>query len=63
MSRGTRPRAPLRSPLLPHLAQVHPRQLRASGADFLISSPLMVEDYQYLTPDYRGYMTRDLDTE
>jgi len=34
-----------------------------STADFLISSPLMVEDYQYLTPDYRGYMTRDLDTE
>jgi methylglyoxal synthase len=32
-----------------------------SSADFIISSPLMATEYQYPTPDYTGYLTRDID--
>ena len=32
-----------------------------SSADFIISSPLMATEYEYPTPDYSGYLTRDLD--
>jgi methylglyoxal synthase len=32
-----------------------------SSADFIISSPLMATEYEYPTPDYTGYLTRDLD--
>jgi methylglyoxal synthase len=32
-----------------------------SSADFIISSPLMGTEYEYPTPDYSGYLTRDLD--
>jgi methylglyoxal synthase len=35
-----------------------------ASADFMISSPLMVEDYERLIPDYNGYRTRlELATE
>lgn len=32
-----------------------------SSADFIISSPLMSTEYEYPTPDYSGYLTRELD--
>ena len=32
-----------------------------SSADFIISSPLMATEYQYPTPDYTGYLTRDIE--
>jgi len=34
-----------------------------SSADFIISSPLMIGDYEYLTPDYSDYLTRDTTAE
>ncbi len=34
-----------------------------SSADFIISSPLMATEYEYPTPDYSGYLTRELDTD
>ena len=34
-----------------------------SSADFIISSPLMATEYEYPTPDYSGYLTRDLDVD
>jgi methylglyoxal synthase len=34
-----------------------------SSADFIISSPLMTTEYQYPTPDYTGYLTRELEED
>jgi methylglyoxal synthase len=33
-----------------------------ASADFMISSPLMDEEYDRLVPDYEGYRTRTLAT-
>jgi methylglyoxal synthase len=33
-----------------------------SSADFMISSPLMSGEYEYLTPDYEDYLTREVAT-
>jgi methylglyoxal synthase len=32
-----------------------------SSADFIISSPLMATEYEYPTPDYSEYLSRDLE--
>jgi methylglyoxal synthase len=34
-----------------------------SSADFMISSPLMSQEYEHLTPDYGSYLMRDVATE
>jgi len=34
-----------------------------SSADFIVSSPLMATEYEYPTPDYSEYMSRDLGSD